>query len=110
VSGALDVQTQRRLRSQLSEAAGDRSRGLLIDLRGVTSLDSSLLAVLVHVDQQFRRQGRAMACVTRPGPVDELLDATVLRETLELFTAPVEAAAYVIGGRARVGERRRSGR
>jgi anti-anti-sigma factor len=69
VSGELDLQTQRRLRSELSEAAGDRSRELLIDLRGVTFLDSSVLAVIVHTDQQLRRQGRAMACVTRTGPV-----------------------------------------
>src|SRR4051812_268031 len=53
VSGELDLQTQRRLRSDLSEAAGDRSRELLIDLRGVTFLDSSVLAVLVTPTSSF---------------------------------------------------------
>jgi len=37
---------QRQLQSQLSEAAGDRSRELLSDLRAVTVLDSALLAIL----------------------------------------------------------------
>ena len=99
VSGELDLQTQRQLQSQLSAAAGDRSRELLIDLRRVTFLDSSLLAALVHTDQQFRRQGRAMACVTRPGPVEHLLDATGLRATLQLFATPEEAAVYVVEAR-----------
>jgi anti-anti-sigma factor len=96
VSGALELATERRLRSDLREAAGDRSRELVIDLRGVTFIDSSGLAVLVHADQQFRRQGRAMACVIRPGPVERLLDAAGLRDALHLFGTPEEAAAHVL--------------
>jgi anti-anti-sigma factor len=99
LSGELDLQTQRRLRSELSEAAGDRSRELLVDLRGVTFLDSSVVAVLVHTGQQLRRQGRAMACVTSTGPVEQLLDKTGLRGTLHLFATPGEAAAYVVAAR-----------
>ena len=37
VSGALDLAAERRLRSDLSEAAGVASREVVIDLRGVTS-------------------------------------------------------------------------
>jgi anti-anti-sigma factor len=99
VSGELDLQTQRRLRSELSEAAGDRSRELLIDLRGVTFLDSSVLAVIVHTEQQLRRQGRAMACVTSTGPVEQLVEKSGLRDTLQLFATPDEAAAYVVAAR-----------
>jgi len=40
-----------------------------------------------------------MACVTRPGPVDHLLDVTGLRETLQLFTTPEEADVYVLEAR-----------
>ena len=99
VADALDLHSQRRLQSLLSAAVDDHSRELVIDLRGVTALDSSLLAVLVHTDQQFRPQKRAIACVTRPGPVEDLLDATGLRETLQLFAAPEQAAAYLVAGR-----------
>ena len=100
LSGALDLQIQRQFQSQLSEATGDRSRELLIDLRGATFLDSSFLAILVHTDQQFRRQGRAMACVTRPGPVEDLLDASGLCATLSLFATREDAAAYVVAAPA----------
>src|SRR4051812_32246065 len=98
-SGALDLQTQRQLQSQLSDTAGDRSRELLIDLRGVTCLDSSLLAILVHTDQHFRRRGRAMACVTRRGPVEEFSRRPAYATRSRLFAAPEEAPAYVLGAR-----------
>jgi anti-sigma B factor antagonist len=96
VSGALDLAAERRLRSDLSEAAGVPSREVVIDLRGVTFMDSSALAVLVHANQQFQRQGRALACVTRAGPVQRLLDVTGLRHALVVFDTPEEAAAHVL--------------
>jgi anti-anti-sigma factor len=76
---------ERRLRSDLSAAAGDQSRELVIDLRGVTFIDSSALAILVHADRQFQRQDRAIACVVREGPVQRLLDVTGLRRALHVF-------------------------
>jgi anti-sigma B factor antagonist len=96
LSGSLDVAAERRLRSDVSEAVGDRSRGFVIDLRGVTFMDSSALAVLVHGDRQLRRQGRALACVVRQGPVEQLLEATGLRHGLAVFETPEDAAAHVL--------------
>jgi anti-sigma B factor antagonist len=96
VSGALDLAAERRLRSDLSEAAGVTSREVVIDLRGVTFMDSSALAVLVHANQQFQRQGRVIACVTRAGPVQRLLDVTGLSHALLAFDTPEEAAAHVL--------------
>jgi anti-sigma B factor antagonist len=100
VSGALDLAAERRLRSDLSEAAGVTSREVVIDLRGVTFMDSSALAVLVHANQQFQRQGRAIACVTRAGPVQRLLDATGLRDALNAFSTLEDAAAHVLRNEA----------
>jgi anti-sigma B factor antagonist len=96
VSGALDLAAERRLRSDLSEAAGVTSREVVIDLRGVTFMDSSALAVLVHANQQFQRQGRVIACVTGAGPVQRLLDVTGLSHALLAFDTPEEAAAHVL--------------
>ena len=96
LSGALDLATERRLRADVSQAAGDPSSGLVIDLRGVTFMESSTLAVLVHADQQFRRQGRMLACVVRQGPVSLLLDATGLRHQLAVFDTPEAAASHVL--------------
>jgi anti-anti-sigma factor len=86
LTGQVDLSSERRLRSDLAAAAGDASRALVLDVRGVTFMDSTALAVVVHADQQFRRQGRSMACVLRDdGPVDRLLQQTGVRDGLRIF-------------------------
>ncbi len=91
--GALDLAAERSLRADLAAAAGDLSRALVLDLRGVTFIDSMGLAILVHTDQQFRRQGRTMACVVREGgPLQRLLETTGIRDGL-LQVCDLETAA-----------------
>jgi anti-sigma B factor antagonist len=101
VSGDLDLANQRGLRSALAEAAGDRSRELVLDLRAVTFLDSSALAVVLHAHHQFARQARAMACVVSPGPVQRLLQTSGLRDALLLCETPEQAASAVLNRRPR---------
>jgi anti-anti-sigma factor len=102
--GALDLASERSLRADLSAAAGDLSRALVLDLRGVTLIDSMGLAVLVHADQQFRRQGRSMACVVRDdGPLQRLLEATGMRDALLQFRSLESAASHVLRDRSRAG-------
>ena len=99
LSGALGLSNERQLRSALAEAVGDRSRELVVDLRGVTFIESSALAVLIHAHQQLERQARAMACVVRAGPVRSLLDAVGLRDALLICDSPEEGAARVLAAR-----------
>ena len=97
LSGEIDLASERRLRADLSAAAGDPSRALILDLRGVTFIDSTGIAVLVHGDQQFRRQGRRLACVIRDdGAAARLLRATGVHEDLLLFRDFDAAAAHVL--------------
>jgi len=97
LSGALDLTSERPPRADLSAAAGDLSRALVLDLRGVTFIDSIGLAVLVHADQQFRRQGRTMACVVREGgPLQALLETTGIRDGLLQFSDLESAASQVL--------------
>lgn len=102
--GALDLAAERSLRADLSAAAGDLSRALVLDLRGVTFIDSMGLAVLVHADQQFRRQGRSMACVVRDGgPLQRLLETTGMRDGLLQFRSLENAASHVLSDRSHAG-------
>ena len=68
----------------------------MIDLRGVTMIDSSGLALLVHADRQCQRRGRAMACVIRPGRVARLFYAAGLGHKLLLRATPQGASTRVL--------------
>jgi hypothetical protein len=55
------------------------------------------LAVLIHADQQFRRQGRTMACVVREGgPLQRLLETTGLGDGLLQCRDLASAASQVL--------------
>jgi len=96
--GEIDLASERRLRADLSAAAGDASRAVVLDMRGVTFLDSTGLAVLVHADQQFRRQGRSIACVIRDdGAVGRLLRATGIHDDLLVFRVVDAATSHLLG-------------
>ena len=103
LSGAVDLASERRLRADLSTAAGDPSRALIVDMRGVTFIDSTGMAVLVHADQKFRAQGRSMACVVRDdGPLQQLLRVSGMEDGLLLFRELEAAAAHVLSQRGAI--------
>lgn len=93
--GELDMFSARRLGAVLSEAVGDTSRELVVDLTGVTFIDSMGLAAVVRAHSQLRRQGRPMAVVVTPGPVSTVLDVSGLRRELRLFATRAQAQEAV---------------
>lgn len=97
--GELDIKTSRQLAPTLSEAVGDVTRELVVDLRRVTFIDSTLLGSLAHAAGQLRNQGRVMTLIRKPGsPIDRLLDISGLNEAFAVVSDPAEAAPGSAGG------------
>lgn len=91
--GELDIKTARELAPALSEAVGDVTRELIIDLRRVTFIDSTLLGALGRAAGQLRNQGRKLTLIRTPGsPIDRLLDISGLNEAFAVVSDPAEAA------------------
>jgi anti-sigma B factor antagonist len=99
--GELDIRSAREMQSALSEAVGDRTRELVVDLRKVSFIDSTALGALVRAAEQLRNQGRMLTLIRTPGdPVDGLLEVSGLGERFELLSDPPEAAAGPMPGPA----------
>jgi len=91
--GELDVYTAGELRARLSAAADAGVKHLILDLRGVTFLDSVALAAIVCAQRQLGDTGR-MALVTDPDSYGMLiLRAAGLPPTLELYAQRDDALA-----------------
>lgn len=58
VTGELDLATSEQLDRTLHQVEREATATLVIDLRGVTELDTSGLRVLINADQRARRRGR----------------------------------------------------
>ncbi|MCW2990988.1 MAG: antirepressor [Solirubrobacterales bacterium] len=87
--GDLDIRSARELQATLSEAVGDRTRELLIDLRKVSFIDSTALGALVRAAEQLRNQGRVLTLARIPGgPVDGLLEVSGLTGRFALVSDP----------------------
>jgi anti-sigma B factor antagonist len=68
---------------QPSEAAAT-----VIDLRGLTFIDSSGLRALIMADQQVRAEGGRFVVVRGPQRVNEVLEMTGVARQIELVDEP----------------------
>jgi anti-sigma B factor antagonist len=83
--GELDVATVQKLGAILEEI---KSAGrLVLDLRGLSFIDSSGLHLLVALNQRAQRHGFQLALVAPAPPVDRAIQVSGLGETLP-FVSP----------------------
>ena len=81
LTGTLDIMSVRDVGATLSEAVGDMSRELVVDLRDVTFMDSTGLGALARAAQQLANQGRELTLLVTPGgPVEGLLDVSGMQD------------------------------
>jgi anti-anti-sigma factor len=91
IRGELDISGVEELERSLAELESEQPQVLVIDLRGVTFLDSSGLRALLAADRRARRAGRRLALVRGPEPVQRVFEIALLDRRLT-FVDPPEAA------------------
>ena len=89
--GEIDLAGSRELGSQLGEIAGEPGVAAVLDLSGVTFLDSVALGVILKAASRFRRQAKRLVIVAPPGPVLRLLELTGVGDRLALAGTRDEA-------------------
>jgi anti-sigma B factor antagonist len=80
VSGELDVASSQTLEHELTKLQSVAT--VVVDLRGLTFIDSTGLGVLVRAHQLAKEQGRRFGLVRGNGQVDRLLNLTGLDQEL----------------------------
>jgi anti-anti-sigma factor len=82
-SGDLDLQTAQDLRRRIA-AASEPGQDLVIDLRGVTFMDSPGLGTLIHCDRLQRERGGRLVLRDPSPPVRDLFEVVQLANVIEL--------------------------
>lgn len=82
--GDVDLATVDRIAGQLDELAGSGFRAVVLDLRGVTFMDSTGVSLLVR---QSARTDLDVQIVDGEEPVSRLIDLTGVREVLRFVPA-----------------------
>ncbi|MFL5886522.1 MAG: MMPL family transporter, partial [Thermoleophilaceae bacterium] len=92
LAGELDLKTATELATRLREVEADAPPLLLIDLRGLSFMDSSGLQELFLASRRAREQRRRLVVVKGSAPIDRVLDLVRADAAMETVDDP-EAAA-----------------
>jgi anti-anti-sigma factor len=98
LDGEMDMAGIRAFREGVEQAMGDRDvRTLVLDMRGVSFMDSSMLRELLRLNQELRQQGAWPVLAGLQGPVRRLLDLTRTAELFRLAESPEAALERASG-------------
>jgi anti-sigma B factor antagonist len=95
VTGALDLATAPELERALDAAEQEGAAGMVLDLSGITFIDSSALRVLLRSAERLKEHGQLLHVVCGPGPVMRLFELTLLTTTFSVHPTRDEAVAAV---------------
>ncbi len=74
VEGELDLATAPQLRSRLGNLIADANGPILLDLDGLTYVDSTGLCVVLAANSELRSQGRELRVIKASVPVRRLFE------------------------------------
>jgi anti-sigma B factor antagonist len=84
LTGEFDLAGVDGFESELEGEPGPQEGTLVLDLSGLTFIDSSGLRAVVMVDHRVRTEGKRCLIVRGPERVERVLDLTGVSERLEL--------------------------
>ena len=82
--GELDLSTVEKVEDELRRIEDRGDKLLVLDLSGLTFLDSTGLRLMVTADQRARKAGRRLALVKGPETVHRVFTITKLDERLQM--------------------------
>ncbi|HKX76775.1 MAG TPA: STAS domain-containing protein [Acidimicrobiia bacterium] len=85
VDGEIDLATVEQLESAVDQALRSGATQLVIDLTGVTFLDSTGLRALLQTHGRMSDLGGSLALVLNGGPVERLLDIAGVAGTFAVY-------------------------
>jgi anti-sigma B factor antagonist len=99
--GELDIHTSHEFRGVLGRAFAEGVVRVVVDLTGVTFMDSSALGALVGGARRSAELGIELAVVCPPGSVARVLEITGLDRAFTIFVTRDEALGAAADGKAR---------
>jgi anti-sigma B factor antagonist len=91
--GEVDIYTAPRLKERLLELLDGGATGVVVDLSGVTFIDSTALGVLIGGVRRLHDVGGRMALVVATRPVERLLTITGLDRVFSIHDTREAAVA-----------------
>ena len=92
VSGELDLYVERELREAFATADGLHSRMVVVDLSGVTFMDSTVCGIIVAEAKRLRRGGSDLVLVSQGTRASRVLEVAGIDQVIHVY--PTLHAAF----------------
>jgi anti-sigma B factor antagonist len=89
LEGELDIAAVAEIEPELERLERGGLSALVLDLRGVTFLDSSGIRMILAADARARAQARRLVVVPGPEPVHRVFELALLDRRLEFVDDPM---------------------
>src|SRR5262245_25749191 len=96
--GELDLYTSIRLREKLADAFDQGGRRILVDLTGVSFMDSTALGVLVDAAKALRSSDGQLVLVAADPRVTRVFEITGLERVFRIESSLPEAVQRLVNG------------
>src|SRR5215211_6694237 len=96
VDGELDLETAPEFTEEIELAVWDTAGAFVLDLTGVTFLDSSGLHALLRARAYLAREDRPLVLVCPAGAARRVLDLAGVLDTFVVYSSPETAAAALV--------------
>ena len=96
LSGELDLTGAPRIEEQLQSALLEGTGAYVLDLSGLTFMDSTGVNTLLRARSLLGREERSLVLICPPGPVRRVLDLIGVVDVLAPFATRDEAAAALV--------------
>ncbi len=91
--GELDLASARSVEEEIERLERGRPERLVLDLRGLTFMDSTGLRLITSADSRARQEGRRLTIIQGPEAVKRVFTITRLDERLDIVEDEPEAAS-----------------
>lgn len=88
LNGDLDLSTAKRAEQAIEAAERAGWPTVVIDLRGLSFMDSTGLRVIVSADKRAKRSGKRAVIIQGPAAVRRVFEITRLDERLDIVDSP----------------------
>jgi anti-sigma B factor antagonist len=96
LSGELDMETAPQLAEEVEVAVWGTAGAFVLDLSGLTFLDSSGLHALLRARADLAREDRTLVLVCPRGPARRVLDLASVLDTFVVYPSSEAAAAALV--------------
>ena len=93
--GSLDTETAPLLQEELNEIIDEKTKAVLIDMKGVTYISSSGIGVIIGVKKKLKQKQANFAMIDLQPQIEKVFDAMKILPIVDIFDNMPEADKYI---------------